>query len=336
MKDLLNGYEQYPPLLIEIEITEGCNLGCSFCGLRGIRKKGTKPWKFMSVEDAKKIAIKIKKEKWNSKIVFAGHGEPTLNPNLLEIIKIFRKELPINDISLMTNGAGFTRGIFEIKNFCKELKEIRFNDLVFDIYSDNGDWNEVLKVKNDHKIIMFGEEKKGDECFTNKMPYNKTSKNHFRIILYPLVLLNDTNKSYRKMQNHCGAAAPLDYEKENTTCTKVFRELFIRWDGNVSLCCDDFRGQYFIANILSNLSIKEVWNHERFQAARIRLFNKDRKFLPCHGCNCPPNKAGFIPDITGGRDKNKIPIEISEEVRLITEEAYLKNGLTTIIKRKWE
>lgn len=336
MKDLLNGYEQYPPLLIEIEPTEGCNLGCSFCGLRGIRKKGTTPFKFMSVENANEIALKIKKEKWNSKIMFAGHGEPTLNTNLLEIIKIFRKELPINDLSIITNGAGFRNGNFEIKNFCKELYGIRFNDLVFDIYSNNGDWNEVLKVKNDYKVIMFGEEKKGDECFSNKMPYNKTSKNHFRIILYPLELSSDKSNVYRKMQNHCGAAAPLDYSKENVTCTKIFRELFIRWDGNVAICCDDFRGQYHIGNILGEFSAKEIWNHERFQAARIRLFNKDRKFLPCHGCNCPPNKAGFIPDITGGKDKRFMPTKISQDVISITKDAYLKNGLTTIIKRKWE
>lgn len=75
MADLLNGYKQHPPLLIEIEPTEGCgcNLGCSFCGLRGIRKGGTKPWNFLTVENAKIITRKIRKEfRWKSKIVFWG------------------------------------------------------------------------------------------------------------------------------------------------------------------------------------------------------------------------------------------------------------------------
>ena len=139
------------------------------------------------------------------------------------------------------------------------------------------------------------------------------------------------------MANHCGAAAPLDFKKKHVTCTKVFREMFIRWDGNVSLCCDDFRGQYFIANALQeDLRLRDIWNHERFQAARIRLFNKDRTFKPCYGCNCPPNRAGFIPDISGGKDKIYMPTEINEDVIRITNEAYLKDGLTTIIKRKWE
>ena len=39
MEDLLNGYRQEAPFTILIEPTEGCNLGCSFCGLRGMRER---------------------------------------------------------------------------------------------------------------------------------------------------------------------------------------------------------------------------------------------------------------------------------------------------------
>lgn len=330
MTDLLNGYKQQPPLLIEIEPTEGCNLGCSFCGLRGIRKNGTKPWNFLTIENAKIIARKIRREfRWKSRITFCGHGEPTLNPNLLEIVKIFRWELPFSDMSIATNGAGFRNGNFEIKSFCRELKELHFNDLVFDVYSKNGDWNVIEEIKDEYSIITMGDENER-KVFSNKILYD-----NFRVVLYPLELPNHPN--WRKMQNHCGAAAPLDFKREHVTCTKVFRELFIRWNGNVALCCDDFRGQYFIENVLKDgVSISDVWNHERFQAARIRLFNKDRTFKPCYGCDCPPNKAGFIPDITGGKDKRFMPKEVSDEVKRITDEAYNENGLTTIVKRSWE
>lgn len=329
MKDLLNGYKQYPPLQIEIEPTEGCNLGCSFCGLRGIREKGTKPWKFLTIENAKEIAKKIRAERWKSKIQFCGHGEPTLNPDLLEIIKIFRWELPFNDMSMMTNGYGFKHGIFDLKSFCAELESLDFNDIVFDVYSENGDWNVVDEIRDIYDIKIMGDES-GGKVFSNKI-----LKNKLRIILYPLEL--PSHPSWRKLQNHCAAAAPLDYKRQHTVCTKLFRELFIRWDGKVALCCDDFRGQYFIEDTLKDgVSISDVWNHPHFQAARIRLFNKDRTFLPCYGCDCPPNKAGFIPDITGGRDKKFMPTEISQEVIDTTLQAYKPDGLTTIVKRKWE
>ena len=88
---MLKEIVQQAPFTVLIEPTEGCNLGCSFCGLRGIREKGTKPWKYMSIETAERIASEIANAGWNAKLVFAQHGEPTLNPKLFEIIATFRK-----------------------------------------------------------------------------------------------------------------------------------------------------------------------------------------------------------------------------------------------------
>ena len=52
---------QEAPFTVQIELTEGCNLGCKFCGLRGMREKGTKPWKFLNIKTAKRIASEINK-----------------------------------------------------------------------------------------------------------------------------------------------------------------------------------------------------------------------------------------------------------------------------------
>ena len=320
--DLLNGYKQKEPFFIEIEPTEGCNLGCSFCGLRGIREKGTTPWYFMTTEIAEKIALKIKQSGWKSRVTFSGHGEPTLNSQLLDIIKIFRHHLPNTIFSLITNGHGFANGNFNIREFLKELENLKFNDLVLDVYSENGDWtclNNVPKYLERVKIIGV-----------DKEPFNYYGKK-LRIALYPL---KTDSKSLRQMSNHCGAAAPLDYSKINVRCSIPFRQLFIRWDGNISLCCDDFRGQYKIGSILEYDDIESLWNNTAFQAARIKLFNKERTFKPCHGCNCFPIRAGLIPDMRG-KDKDSIP-PTTKLVEDIVKQCYDENGSTIIVKRKWE
>ena len=36
----MKNYRQQPPYTIQIEPTEGCNLGCSFCGLQGMKHNG--------------------------------------------------------------------------------------------------------------------------------------------------------------------------------------------------------------------------------------------------------------------------------------------------------
>ena len=53
--------KQSPPYSIQIELNEGCNLGCNFCGLRGMREKGTQPWYRMKKETAKRIITEIKR-----------------------------------------------------------------------------------------------------------------------------------------------------------------------------------------------------------------------------------------------------------------------------------
>lgn len=327
-RDLLNGYKQRFPCLVEIEPVEGCNLGCSFCGLRGIRKHGTRPWKMMDVETAETIARKIADEGWRSRISFCGHGEPTINPDLLKIIAVFRQYLPDNDFSILTNGYGFRNEVFDINDFYEEVCRLCVNDIIFDVYAEDGDWRAIYRLPEE---VLSNVRTMGvDDTFRNA----GRKRRQTRIMLYPLEV---EKKSLRKMQNHCGAAAPLDYRREHTVCTKPFRELFIRWNGRVALCCDDFRGQYFIDDATrTDRTLDEIWNDERFQAARIRLFNRDRTFKPCYGCDNPPNKAGFLPDITGGRDKDKMPKEITEEVIQVTKEAYLPEGLTTIFRRKWE
>ena len=59
--------KQEPPFAIQVELTEGCNLFCKFCGIRGIRKKPNE-CKFMSLECSKNIAKQIGATKWGSRI----------------------------------------------------------------------------------------------------------------------------------------------------------------------------------------------------------------------------------------------------------------------------
>jgi len=309
---------QQSPFTVLIEPTEGCNLGCSFCGLRGMREKGTKPWNHMNLKIAERIASEISKAGWNSKIVFAQHGEPTLNPKIFEIIKIFRKNLPDAVFHMYTNGYGINNSENKEK-YLKNLFDSGINNLIVDCYSDEGDWNFINEIKGDWNIVFHN---KGIPLYTN----NKKE----RILLLPPI--KDDHKITRKLANHCGAAAPLNLSYNKKRCTMPFRELAFRYDGNVSLCCDDFRGEYPIANI-NDMGIVELWNHERFQAARIMLYNYSRDFKPCSGCTNMSMRVGFLPDSSGQKD---LP-EISSEAKNMAKEVSKFGPLSSIIiKRKWE
>lgn len=310
---------QQPPFTVLIEPTEGCNLGCSFCGLRGMREKGTKPWNYMKTELAERIASEIARVGWRSKIVFAQHGEPTLNPNFLKIVKIFRKHLPEAIFHIYTNGYAINRAE-RPEEYLDKMFDAGLNNIIVDCYSEDGDWNFINKIDREaYNVVVYD---KGVPIYTQ-------SKKR-RIVLMPPIKFD--NKITRRLANHCGAAAPLDNSYNEKRCAMPFRELAFRYDGNVSLCCDDFRGEYPIANI-NDIGIDELWNHERFQAARIMLYNYSRDFRPCRGCTNISMRVGFLPDAQG---QETLP-EITDKVRKLAQSVSNDGPLSKIIvRRKWE
>src|SRR4030066_89778 len=190
--------KQEPPFCIQIELTEGCNLMCSFCGVHGIRQSAGM-YKFMTIDIAIKIVSLLQSSHgWNPRIEFAMHGEPTLNPNFVEIIKLFNTlNMPL---MLCTNGAGL-----------------------------------LIDTQNKIKI-----------------------------------------GKHATLNNQCGCASkPLIFPLKKR-CAKPFRELAIRWDGNVALCCNDWRGVYKCGNIVNFKSIEDLWQNKFFTAARKRLYYKMR------------------------------------------------------------
>ena len=62
-------HHQQPPFAVQLELAEGCNLRCSFCGLNGIRSKENN-FKFMSKETLQSIVSQIILEGWSPRIEF--------------------------------------------------------------------------------------------------------------------------------------------------------------------------------------------------------------------------------------------------------------------------
>lgn len=319
-KDFLNGYKQQCPFTIQIEPTEGCNLGCSFCGLQGMKKNGKTPWNFMNLETAERIASEIERVGWNSKIVFALHGEPTLNKQFLEIVGIFRKHLPKTVFHMYTNGCKFNR-VSDPNDYVKKVFGAGIDNIVLDCYSDDGDWRFVDKLDDQSVVVKYG---KGVPLHTNN--HNK------RILLLPPIQMDKDNTSTRRLANHAGAAFPLDPSFNKKRCTMPFREMCFRYDGNVNICCDDFRGKYPIASI-HDLNIEDIWNHPRFQAARIMLYNYSREFTPCFGCTNVSMRVGFLPDSSGQDTMPEISKRVAEFAQAVAKE---NAPLATIVKREWE
>ena len=319
-------YRQDPPFSIQVEFTEGCNRGCSFCGLRGMRKTGTEPYYYMTKDTATRIASEIARVGWNSRIIFSMHGEPTLNKNWLNIIRLFRKKLPDAVFSIMTNGLGIASQE-DMGTMLSRISKSGLNDLIIDMYTPNDDGHQIKDFCESNGIEY--------QILDKGVPLYSSSSKKFRILFNPPIQTDEGSAINRHLCNHCGAAAPLDYSYEGKRCARPFREMTFRYDGSVSLCCNDFRGQYLIGNI-NDRDIDDIWQDKRFQAARILLYAGERgAFVPCKGCNALSHRVGLLPDLKGQQEMPEVTDKIRAFAKRVAEENEPLCG-DNFVKRPWE
>jgi len=318
--------EQPPPFAVQIELTEGCNLRCPFCAVSSIRTSQS-IYKFLTVENARRIADGIGDAGWTPRIEFGMHGEPTINPNCCEIIYIFRRRLPGSLMLLESNGTGFASNTISrlFDAFAAGLDNLAIED-----YRHAKMCARIRSRASEHPVD-FSEV----GVFIYDYPRDPEGNPHRRGKNKKLIFLADPTVAkigtHSQVHNSAGLAKPPLTRPPTTRCAKPFRELAIRWDGNVALCCNDWRGWYKIGNVLQT-PVEELWQHSAFNAARLKLYHGQRDFGPCNGCDARSYRVGLLPDKFG---KAKLPEPDDGTLRTIKRA--LSGGTYTLpVLREWE
>jgi hypothetical protein len=127
-------YLQQPPFSVRVELAEGCNLRCHFCGIQGIREKAGGHYHFMSEETITSIFTQIRDLRWNPRVEFTMHGEPTMHPRYKEMIQIAYEICPKVQLMLTTNGAGIVRDPGPKANIGQLFRSSGLNILALDDY----------------------------------------------------------------------------------------------------------------------------------------------------------------------------------------------------------
>ena len=301
-----NGNErlrQDAPNSIQVELTEGCNLACSFCGIQQIRDNGadgpswthgknSKEYKFMTKETLYSIINTVKNSNWNPRFEFAMHGEPTMHPEYKEFIHIVRTSLPKASIMMTSNGGGL---LGDVNTKVNELMEAGLNILFLDNYERIRIVDKIKeKYNGPYQVIEYPQNPEGNP--------HKRKKPHEKIIVVGADLTIATSGTHAQVSNHAGSAFPLNHNQQGKRCAKPFRELSVRWDGNVAVCCNDWTGIYKCGNVNDYAKIDDLWNNDAFYSARVKLYHGQRDFGPCNGCDNTTIRNGLLPDRMGKQD----------------------------------
>ena len=253
---------------IYIEITNICNLNCSFC------QKNTRTPQFMSIENFKHIIQQIKP--YSSYIYLHVQGEPLLHPDLNELLNICDNENI--QVQLVTNGT-------LIKNHMDIYKHPSLRKISFSLHSIdqqsidaleyylpidtfiNNAANKFIELRFWNRNDMQEKSKKIYEYISNNYNLQATNK----IDSYKL-----TSNIYLYFQDEFEWPTVAKNDNPNGYCYAAKNMLAILVDGQVSICCLDAQGEINLGNIF-NQDLSSILNSDKYQSI-LNEFAKNK----CH------------------------------------------------------
>lgn len=269
---------------IYVEITNRCNLSCSFCS------KVEKPLRNMTIEEFKCVIKKIKD--YTDTIYLHVKGEPLVHPNLIEFLNV-AEEYNIK-VNLTTNGTLFPNLVDKLKE-CKSLKKINFS-----LHSENNKENYLEDIfKNVEKLqevtvvyrlwtLNNGElDEKSTQTVNKITSYYKLSteivdkiKNENNVKIKDRIFVDKDNEfEWPSITNHnsCGF------------CYALKTHIAILVDGTVVPCCLDSNGLVDLGNIY-NESLENIINSNRYQTLKKSFQDRKPSEDLCKSCTYKDRK----------------------------------------------
>lgn len=266
---------------IYIEITNKCNLNCTFCS--EVKRKKEK----ITLENFEEIIKKI--NNYTDYIYLHVKGEPLLHPEIDKILDIAEKyNLKVN---LTTNGTLFPNVVDKIKDK-KALHKINFS-----LHSENNYKNylenifeNVKKLSTDtvaiYRLWTLNNnelDKKSQEIvekiknFYNldeKTYKNLKTKNNIKI---SSTIYVDKDNEFTWPDNIENELSPLGY------CHALKTHIAILVDGTVVPCCLDSNASIPLGNIYDN-TLEEIINNERYKNLQKSFQNRKPCESLCRRC----------------------------------------------------
>ena len=278
------------PLHVDIESTNRCNLRCSMCQIDfdNMKQGNIDP-------DLFKKIIKECGENKLSSLKLNYRGEPTMNKNLPQFVKMAKDE-GIIEVQINTNGllinekfaeslidAGLDRIKFSVDGATPEIYEkIRgasYAKLIKNIEN-------FIRIRNEkglirpivHVQMVYMQDNKAEAVKFYNFWKDKVNRIGFSRYRSPERKINDSRRALESP----------DYP---VPCSQLWQRLLVTYNGDILMCC----GDHLALNILGNASrttLKEVWNSDTLRNYRkLHLDNESNLIKACSICEV--NKTDY-------------------------------------------
>lgn len=290
------------PYTIAIDPSNMCNFKCKFCAIQSTNELMKYKKQLMSLEMFEKIVNDIREFDEKLKVLrISGQGEPLLNKELPKMIKIAKVAEIAEWIEVVTNGSLLnpklntelvSSGVNRIRISIEALDEEGYKNIanakidfqkflcnIKDLYEKSRGLCEIY-IKTVNVAVP--------ELSSKKLFYNMFGDICDKIFIDNVIpLWSDYNELEQefKIDNKIGAHGQNVVDVR--VCVYPFYSFLINPDGDVTMCCADWRRIYVIGNVGQD-TLKNIWKGKKLRSFwENNLDGEKEKHLMCKGCVLP-------------------------------------------------
>ncbi len=302
LKSKRRGYSSISglPISLAIEPTTACNLRCPECpsGLRSF----SRPTGKLDVSLFEKVLDEVSDHLMY--LTFYFQGEPYLNPDFLDMVKI------ADDHNIYTTTS--TNAHFLDEETARKTVESGLNRLIISIDGSSQDTYEAYRKEGNLEKVLEGT----SNIIRHKKDLKKSS---LKVVWQFLVVRTNEHQiaEIQKLAKQYGVdkvafktAQLYDYKNGNelmptidkysryrsngdgsfsiknkleNKCWKMWNSCVITWDGQVIPCCFDKDASHSFGNI-AKANFKDIWFSRSYQGFRNALLNSRSEIEICKNC----------------------------------------------------
>lgn len=285
------GIIQHPMLRslirIDLDLTGLCNRQCTFCP-RSLTAEPVYPNvnKHMSLNTIEIIIKELQSIDFDGWFELAGRGESTLHRYFEKIVDMVTAQPRKWKVRLTTNG-------YEIEDWWPTLAH-KFDQLILNSYESKEQWIErqstYSHLPNGKAVYHYYKQDGYTIDEINDMPgYIEDGKSWKHAFNNRAGYFKHQDRSNNKDLNYIGLVTTPSGEQitiAKSACWHPMRQIFIDYDGNYQMCCNDWSHQIKIGNVNERSLIDMYLNDPKINRIRWRLLNRDRQAIaPCARCD---------------------------------------------------
>lgn len=246
---------------IELETYSRCNGTCKFCPVN----RYIDPRIPMKIKDDMfyDIIQQLKEIDYSGSICLYSNNEPLLDERIFDFCAHVRKELPNAYNFLYTNGT-----LLSLPKFKTLI--ISLDYLLIDNYVPHDKYMKSVRHPTDalHKNLRDIYE------YIIEKPVEYENRVSFQIRDQDEILLTRGGNSPNRAK----------ISSLKSPCLLPFKQIVIRPDGKLSLCCNDALGQMTMGDLTKN-KLTEIWNSEQYVKLREKIVLGRNHIELCSGCD---------------------------------------------------